>query len=496
MARTIDYLTFMVDVTPYEHEGHNYDALNIIVAYRKGQGFVITWQPVLRTSMGYQTGPLPSRDPLVGGGGFVAKQASRNNVKVLEQMRTNLEVAKEGVKFYFDQRDFDTLKTFMGDVANYGYTADLENKINELINNSKSTVMTTNNQNNESANVQNAQVTKTKSESPMMKQYKQLKEKHPDAMLLFRCGDFYETYKEDAEKASQILGVTLTKHADGYEMAGFPYHALDTYLPKLIRAGHRVAICDQLEAPKKPAVKREPAKDEKPVVVPLSKPGFSPQPAEDAVAEEIKDETPKAAPKKVTLKKKQKPTPSPSLKGRETEPVDVSVPSATSVPSVVKFSTYKTKKGNTAPQIIGFTGEDDPRWKRHEGGVHKWVSASWYKDVSGEKKYRLQFGTRYMDAAQALCEAYNSGVVAAIEAAEAGCQAAYEQAVADGKARWQAKKAEWAAKKAAKDNPTPEPLPKGKGSKGYDDKDVAEMLQAIMAGGDIPEEIKRHMKAA
>lgn len=98
--------------------------------------------------------------------------------------------------------------------------------------------------------------------TPMMKQYFDLKAKHPDAIMLFRCGDFYETYSEDAVAAADILGITLTKRANGQsktvEMAGFPHHALDTYLPKLIRAGRRVAICDQLEDPKttKKLVKR------------------------------------------------------------------------------------------------------------------------------------------------------------------------------------------------------------------------------------------------
>ena len=98
--------------------------------------------------------------------------------------------------------------------------------------------------------------------TPMMKQYFDLKAKHPDAVLLFRCGDFYETYSQDAVIAAEILGIALTKRANGkdknVEMAGFPHHALDTYLPKLIRAGKRVAICDQLEDPKlaKKLVKR------------------------------------------------------------------------------------------------------------------------------------------------------------------------------------------------------------------------------------------------
>ncbi len=91
-------------------------------------------------------------------------------------------------------------------------------------------------------------------ETPLMKQYVQMKEKHPDAVLLFRVGDFYETFSDDAITTSEILGITLTRRANGaassIELAGFPHHALDTYLPKLVRAGKRVAICEQLEDPK------------------------------------------------------------------------------------------------------------------------------------------------------------------------------------------------------------------------------------------------------
>ena len=100
-------------------------------------------------------------------------------------------------------------------------------------------------------------------ETPMMRQYKAMKREHPDAILLFRVGDFYETYGEDAVRESKILGIALTHRSNGggesTEMAGFPYHALDTYLPKLVRAGARVAICDQMENPKltKTLVKRE-----------------------------------------------------------------------------------------------------------------------------------------------------------------------------------------------------------------------------------------------
>jgi DNA mismatch repair protein MutS len=101
-----------------------------------------------------------------------------------------------------------------------------------------------------------------KQETPLMKQYNSIKAKHPDALLLFRVGDFYETFGEDAVKAASVLGIVLTKRHNGaagqVELAGFPHHSLDTYLPKLVRAGLRVAVCDQLENPKmtKTIVKR------------------------------------------------------------------------------------------------------------------------------------------------------------------------------------------------------------------------------------------------
>lgn len=106
-----------------------------------------------------------------------------------------------------------------------------------------------------------ANSSKPKKVTPLMKQYNAIKTKHPDALLLFRVGDFYETFGEDAIKAAQILGIVLTHRNNGgdkTELAGFPHHSLNTYLPKLVKAGQRVAICDQLEDPKqtKSIVKR------------------------------------------------------------------------------------------------------------------------------------------------------------------------------------------------------------------------------------------------
>src|SRR5215210_2673852 len=97
-------------------------------------------------------------------------------------------------------------------------------------------------------------MSKTVSDTPLMQQHRAIKQRYPDAILLFRVGDFYETFGEDAIKTSQVLGITLTRRNNGSasenELAGFPHHALDTYLHKLVKAGYRVAICDQLEDPK------------------------------------------------------------------------------------------------------------------------------------------------------------------------------------------------------------------------------------------------------
>ena len=119
----------------------------------------------------------------------------------------------------------------------------------------------------------------TKQANKMIKQFNELKTKRPDAVILFRVGDFYESYFDDAKKVSEVLGITLTKRSgeDGYYLAGFPYHALDTYLPKLIRAGLRVAICDDISEPVMLKHRGSNETTQEPHV-------------EDADAEEIKDE--------------------------------------------------------------------------------------------------------------------------------------------------------------------------------------------------------------
>ena len=387
--------------------------------------------------------------------------------------------------------------------------------------------------------------------TPMMKQFYDLKAKHPTAIMLFRCGDFYETYEQDARICANVLGITLTFRDLGehIDMAGFPCHALDTYLPKLIRAGHRVAICDQLEDPKltKKLVKRgiteqtttatnnqnnnhqttennmklnlSNSKNENqnvqnaqvnnqsltPSPSPVGEGSVAPikvaQDIVDADFEEVKPEpVTDEQPKKVTLKRK---VAEPISEEVNEEISAISASSSTSEAAKpmtagnnlprVTFSTYKTKKGDTAPQIIGFSGEDDPRYKAVKESGAKWVSAGWKKDLNGNKVYILLFGVRYMDVAKALAGAYNTADVNAWHRAEDACMAIYEQAQRDGKARWEAKKAAWAEKKAEK---AAQKAADEQAKRCYTKEDVAAMLADVLAGKDVPEEIKALLKAA
>ena len=138
---------------------------------------------------------------------------------------------------------------------------------------------------------------------PLLKQYQEMKKKHPDAILLFRVGDFYEIFGEDAAQASEILGITLTRRQNGVdsriELAGFPHHALDMYLPKLVRAGKRVAICEQLEDPKLTKAARQKVVE---TVTPNQAPKAKPKPVESPKSEAAHIEPPKVEPKHEPVK--------------------------------------------------------------------------------------------------------------------------------------------------------------------------------------------------
>ena len=443
-------------------------------------------------------------------------------------------------------------------------------------------------------------------ESPMMKQWRELKEKHPDALLLFRCGDFYETYEDDAAEAAKVLGITLTKSTTtSVRMAGFPHHALDTYLPKLIRAGKRVAICDQLEDPKltKKLVKRgitelvSPATNNDnnnnqtsedntmatkknnnesknvqnnaqvnnetidvnvgEVTVDSIQPAMQPVEGSEysvesdgktakfeSIAPNIGTEPEKADEKKADVRGKME-------EGREKmydvgsrmsdlrhQPSDIehqtsNIKHQTSSLPMVQLVVYTTKRGEQAPRIEGFGGENDPRWKRHyddkvrlaqqkkEADVFneklqaqmkgkpkaereklrkQWKSvgsdpfgASYFTDrTTGDKCYQMTMGAKYLDVARDLVDAYNSGDEQAIAAAEQAIIDCKNGIVQDIEAEKAAKRAEREAKKAAAHATKPQVA----ATAGYSDQDVADMLRKVMAGGDVPENIKKLLLAA
>ena len=306
--------------------------------------------------------------------------------------------------------------------------------------------------NNESANVQNnAQVS-----NPMMKQFRDLKAKHPNALILFRCGDFYECYEDDAKAVTEVCGITLTKGNDGTTMAGFPHHALDSYLPKLIRAGKRVAICDQLEKPKG----NDNANDN-----PNANDNKKPK-------GETKAEKPKATKPKTSKPKSEKP------KGKD----DDNVSANANAPLV--YETYKNKKGKTCARIKGFS-EDDARY---QAGPELHGSKTWERDKKGNKTYMLVFGPVYVDAAKQLCEAWNSGDDKAISKAVEDVNGTLDAHRKEREAQRAEYKAKAEERKAKRENTAATDC--------YTKEDVAAMLKRVMAGEDIPEDIKQLLSKA
>lgn len=413
----------------------------------------------------------------------------------------------------------------------------------------------------------------TKNETPMMRQFRYLKSKHPDALLLFRCGDFYESYEEDAKESARVLGITLTKRSsDGTVMAGFPHHALDTYLPRLIRAGKRVAICDQLEDPKltKQLVKRgitelvSPATNNsnnskssttmetktmtaqdyvgKTINVNGSNNFYTVKSADGekltaefhmgdrvmtcpipisqlqamvtagkwticddapATAELIdKDNQPTAQtvttkptttePKKSGNKRQPKPAksdqpkPTKSVKKPETATETKSKPS-----SKLRYETYKNKKGKTCARIVGFSDGDAILERGNAERIH--ASSTYERDKKGVKHYMLIFGPRYADAAKDVCRAMNEGKT--LDDCQSIIDAATEERVQK-REEWKAKRAAYLANRESEGAEVKKPADvKSETKQGYSSEDVAAMLKKIMAGGAIPEEIKRAMEA-
>ena len=518
MAKTIEYKNMYVSVTPYEYEGQKFDTLSVTVKYLRGKGFYVYYHAGWENEFGWGCIMMGGSSPLSSTQWVLVKEAPRNSAKEIEKMAASLEQAKDAISYLFDRREWEKLNTALKNIAQFGYSDKYKQQMADY-----------------KAQCDAHKDAAAKPEpSPMMRQFNDLKSKHPDALLLFRCGDFYESYEGDAKVCSQVLGITLTKSTKtGIQMAGFPYHALDTYLPKLIRAGHRVAICDQLDPDKTKrgitemitpganendnnsttqnnetmATKNMTNESANTVnnaikVAPASKPMTAEEWKEDEVKEvkEVKDITPvvtkPAADKpKVTLKRK-------NAQPKADEQVS-DLPKVTLV-------TYTTKRGEQAPRIIGFAGKDDPRWSpQYDASV---AAAKAYKEakakdpkakptgnpfgpycshnIDGTCTCAFNFGVRYMDVAKNLVEAYNTADREAWKRAE--------QAVLNHKDgisnEWKAKKeAQREARKAAKSVTATTATT---ATQGYSAQDVAALLQKVISGGDIPKDIEALMSKA
>ena len=369
-----------------------------------------------------------------------------------------------------------------------------------------------------------------KKESPMMKQFRDLKAKHPDALLLFRCGDFYESYEDDAKACASILGITLTHHEAGYAMAGFPHHSLDPYLPRLIRAGRRVAICDQLEDPKltkrlvrrgstelaSTATNNNPNNNEKPSttmatkninesknaaqqqvtnevesvsvgevtldsIMPTMTPISEPEPAEPAKAVTLK--------RKTTLRKKNEAP----VQSEPAEPIasEPAAPVQAKARPSYTVLLLPAKSGGEWPKMYGFKSEKEA--KAVADKMPGSVRASWDYGQNGEgretktRHWYLSAGKRYCGVMQELAAALTQGDRAAVARVCAKAHEVYASVVADGKAKGTAAQA---APKA------PAAQVAAKATAAYTTADVAAMLKALLKDGkDLPEDIKQAMAA-
>lgn len=366
----------------------------------------------------------------------------------------------------------------------------------------------------------------------MMKQYRDLKSKHPDAMLLFRCGDFYETYEDDARECAKVLGITLTKRqSDGVAMAGFPHHALDTYLPKLIRTGHRIAICDQLDPPPGPRPKRGESEtsnssdnnqnnsedkvmtNETMKVTDLIGKSVSNGNAKyviksvdgdkvtvdfamgdnaakemtmkaaqiekllqggwtiggEATAQEATTEEPTTA-KEVKMKSEPKPKVTLKRKQPQEKPETNVKPETKSQTCQLVYSTYRNAKGKVCAKVSGFAETDAAYQKEAAASLHG--SATYENTKQGRVNFLL-FGPRYAEVAQTVCQMLNEGKTVA------DCQAVVDKATEER----QQKREEWKQKREAyrqeREGKAQTAKPQGKT---YTEAEVADLMRRVIAG--------------
>lgn len=549
MASKIKSHTFYVAIDPYKAGANEetFNELSVMTAYDDHRKhFYISLHAGWKSSYGGHgcifMGP---DDPLTAPKYVKVKDSPKNSQKTINEMGANLEQAKDAIAWLFNKRDWQRLYLAVRNIALNGYIDPYRQQMEKLMQpepkgepivkqvdvmglmNALSTTgrakLSDFAKPIESEN-EEPEVPESVSKGGVLKQYAEQKKKTPDAMLLFRHKDFYKLFNEDAKAAAPILGIRCVgfKNDPDTCMSVFPKHALDTYLPKLIRAGKRVAICDVINDELSNNKNQEDntmrlnlnanKTNESANVAMQPQVNNNAAPAiEDAVAEEIKDvevqevqdvvpvATPKPAETPAETKAEDS-TPAVTvplsdhgtmviagMPKAEPKPDPEAVGELAGMLTRVNLVVYKTKKGADAPMIVGFSGEDDERWKKLHDEKPKWVSAGYRKNDEGTKQYHLMFGSRYMAVAKALCEAYNTTDKAAWDKAEQACAGCYDGIVSGFKAEREAKKQERAAAREAA-GPAPE--------KTYTNEDVAAMLRKVLAGGSVPEEIERLLKAA
>lgn len=374
------------------------------------------------------------------------------------------------------------------------------------------------------------------------KLWHELKAKHPDAILLFRCGDFYEAYDVDAQACAKILGIELNHCDAGCVMTGFPHYALDTYLPKLVRAKMRVAICDQLVDPKvvnkqesinpkneeekimanetlKPAeligkkivikntanyyvvtaVEGDVVKTEfhmgnqEPKPVPLNARTLEnffasgvwtiegEEPAKATATEdipEVEDIQPEAP--KAKPKSEEPKVEKPKATKPKAEPKPKQEAPKADAPKGGKYTyeTYTTSKGKTGAKILGVS-ESDAIYQQ-AAAIH--ASGSYTKDKDGNKHFYLCFGPRYTKAAESICKVLNSGKNEEQKMAE--CKLIVAQATEERAQQREEYKAKREERKASAES-----------EKTYTAKEVAKILNDVMKGGKLPKDIELAMAA-
>ena len=499
MASKIQSRHFYVDITPYKVDGNeeDFNELAVSTAYDSTHKyFYVDLHAGWKTDWGGHgcilIGP---NDPLQGPKYVIVKESSENSQKTIDEMSAALELAKDAIAWLFDKRDWQRLYTAVKNIALNGYTEKYRQQMEELMHPAD------------------------KEDDPILCQFHELKEKHPDAILLFRHGDFYEAYEDDAKKCAKVLGITLTyRNADKLPMAGFPHHAIDTYLPKLIRAGNRVAICDPLEDPKqaKKLAKENinnsnsttmEAKDLKaadligkkivinntnnyyvvdsvdgdtlhtqfhrgdaePIPVPLSMDNLqkflqantwsvegitAAQPTADDDVQEVENIEP------AKHEPKAEPKPKQSKPKAKAEPKPKAQPKAEPATGKLTYETYTSSKGKTCARIKGFT-EDAPAYV-NAAELHG--SASWF-NKDGKKSYYIAFGPRYAAAAKQVCDALNAGKT--LDDCKAIVSAATQE-LAQKRDEWKQKREE---RKAGASKP-----------KTYTEAEVLDLMKRVAAG--------------